>query len=295
MNDTWKNILISLLSALLAFAGSYYIYVEQLKINKLDLHKEFDENYFSKPKFPSDNITLTVNNEEKEQLGIMKISIVNFSSKNYLDIPIKIKLTPIDTSEFKILSYSAVGEKEFYDNIKEDKKMRFDGKSYDFSYTVSSMNRSEKSDYGLQLRILFEGKGEPKVSISAKDVTIQDYDISHSPYQKNLSFKASLFGIGILVIFSLVVIFLMLTILGPIISWSTKKTDIKNKQKYARELFDAIKSESLQMGTTDEELKTFVSSMLYNQQLERWNSKTIISKWSLGMIAPNIEDYKIEL
>jgi hypothetical protein len=295
MNDTWKNILISLLSALLAFAGSYYIYVEQLKINKLDLHKEFDENYFSKPKFPSDNITLTVNNEEKEQLGIMKISIVNFSSKNYLDIPIKIKLTPIDTSEFKILSYSAVGEKEFYDNIKEDKKMRFDGKSYDFSYTVSSMNRSEKSDYGLQLRILFEGKGEPKVSISAKDVTIQDYDISHSPYQKNLSFKASLFGIGILVIFSLVVIFLMLTILGPIISWSTKKTDIKNKQKYARELFDAIKSESLQMGTTDDELKTFVSSMLYNQQLERWNSKTIISKWSLGMIAPNIEDYKIEL
>lgn len=295
MNDTWKNILISLLSAFLAFATSYYFYTEQLEINKLDLHKDFDKNYFSKPKFPSDNIVLTVNNEEKEQLGIMKISLVNFSSKNYLDIPIKIKLTPIDINNFKILSYSAVGEKEFYDNITEEKKMEFDGKSYNFSYIVSSMNRTEKSDYGLQLRILFEGNEEPKISISAKNVSVQDYDVSHSPYQKNLNFKASLFGIGALVILFIIVMFLMLAILSPIMSWSTRKSDIKYRQKYAKELFDVIKSESLQIGTTDEELRDFVATMLYKQQLERWNNKTVIGKWSLGMIAPNIEDHKIEL
>jgi len=188
-----------------------------------------------------------------------------------------------------------VGEKEFYDNIKEDKKMEFDGKSYNFSYTVSSMNRTEKSDYGFQLRILFEGKEEPKISISAKNVSVQDYDVNHSPHQENLNLKASLFGIGALVILFIVVMFLMLAILGPIISWSTRKSDVKNKQKYAKELFDAIKSESLQTGTTDEKLRDFVTSMLYKQQLERWNNKTIIGKWSLGMIAPNIEDHKIEL
>lgn len=295
MNDMWKNILISVLTAFLAFATSYYFYTEQLEINKLDLHKDFDKNYFSKPKFPSDNIVLTVNNEEKEQLGIMKISLVNFSSKNYLDIPIKIKLTPIDIEKFKVLSYSAVGEKEFYDNITEEKEMKFDGKSYNFSYIVSSMNRTEKPEYGLQLRILFEGNEEPKISISAKNVSIQDYDVSHSPYQKDLNLKASLFGISAFIVLFIIVMFLMLAILNPIISWSTRKYDIKNRQKNAKELFDVIKSESLQIGTTDIERRDFVATMLYKQELERWNKKTIIGKWSLGMIEPNKEDYKIEL
>ncbi len=225
----------------------------------------------------------------------MKISLVNFSSKNYLDIPIKIKVTPVNTKEFKVLSYSAVGEKEFYDNIIEEKKMKFDGKSYNFSYIVTSMNRAEKADYGLQLRILFEGKEEPKISISAKDVTTQDYDISHSPYQKDLNFKVSLYGIGFIVILFIVVMFLILIILGPIISLSFKRNDIKNRRKYAKELFDAIKSEPLQTGTTDLELRGFVASMLYKQELKRWHKKTIIGKWSLGMIEPDIADHTIEL
>ncbi|WP_324172037.1 hypothetical protein [Sulfurimonas sp.] len=295
MSETLKNILIASISALLAFAGSYYIYSEQLKINKLDLHNDFDANYFSKPKFPSDDIILTVNNIEKEQLGILKISLMNFSAKNFPDIPIKIKITPKNIKDFKILSYSAVGEKEFYDNVSETKKMFFDGTSYYFSYIVSSMNRTEKSNYGLQLRVLFEGTEEPKVSISAKDVSIRNYDVSNSPYQKSFNFKVSMFGIAILVGFFIILMLLLVTILGPIISLITKKSDRQNRQKYALEIFEAIKSDSLQVGTSDEQIRDFVASMLYKQQLERWNKKTIIGKWSLGMIVPNKADHTIEL
>ncbi len=51
MNETWKNILITVISTFLTFLVSYYFYTEQIKIKKLDVHKDFDENYFSNLNF----------------------------------------------------------------------------------------------------------------------------------------------------------------------------------------------------------------------------------------------------
>ncbi|RLV57817.1 hypothetical protein D5018_20560 [Parashewanella curva] len=159
MNNIWKNILVALaLSAIFATTGSYFLYTGQLKITKLDLHQDFDANYFSKPKFPSNKIILTVDDIEKDKLGLFKISLVNFTTENYENIPINIKVTPKNKNEFKILGYSAVGQEELYDLVKETKKKHFDGSSHHFSYNVSSINRTEKSNYGMQLRILFEGR-----------------------------------------------------------------------------------------------------------------------------------------
>ena len=295
MNDTWKSLLVAALSAILAFAGSYYLYSEQLKISKLDLHKNFEGSYFSKPKFPSDDIILTVNKEEKDKLGLFQISLVNYTTKDYLDIPINIKVTPKNKNEFKLLAYSAVGQNEVYDLVEESKKMVFDGSSYNFSYKVSTINRTEKSDYGMQLRMLFEGTEEPEVDIVAKGVGIRDFDVNNSPYQKGINIKAAFLGVAIIVGLILSMFVLMILILGPIISIFTRKLDIKIRKKYAQEIFDAIKNNNLQPGKTDLEISNFVAEMLFQRQYEWWCKKTPIGKWSLGLIEPERSDHLVEV
>ncbi|WP_418186414.1 hypothetical protein [Aliarcobacter lanthieri] len=288
MNELYKGIILAVITAILTFLGSYFLYFQELKIEKLDLNKDFETNYFSKPKFLSNEIKLLVNGEEKNQLGIMKISLLNFTTKNFSDIPIKIRITPKNKEQFKILAYSAVGEKEFYNNINEDKKMYSEEGTYYFSYVVSSLNRVDKPEYGLQLRILFEGNEEPKVDISAKNVSIQDFDISHSPYYKELNFKIPFFAI----LFIVCVLIFTILVVGPIISLLSKKSDLKRKKKYAEEIFNALKQNAFLENKSDEELKDFVAKILYTQQIELWNKKKFWDKWSVGMISPKIDDYK---
>ena len=295
MNNTWKNILVAALSAMFAFAGSYYLYLEKIEISKLDLHKNFDDNYFSKPKFPSDDIILTVNNIEKNKIGLFQISLVNYTVKDYLDIPINFKITPKNNSEFKVLAYSAVGHEEVYDLVKELKGMEFDGRSYNFSYQVSSINRTENSDYGIQLRLLFEGTEEPEVNIVAKGVGIRDFDINNSPYQKSTNSTALFIVIGIVAVSAIVMFILMMLILNPIISVFTRKMEVRNRKKYARELFVAIKNNNLQPGKTDDEIADFVADMLFKRQCDWWDDRSAISKWSLGLIAPKRSDHLIEI
>jgi hypothetical protein len=295
MNQTWKNILVAALSAIFAFAGSYYIYSEQLKISKLDLHKDFDENYFSKPKFPSSDIILTVDTEEKEKLGLFQVSLVNYTTKDYLDIPIKIKITPKKVTEFKILAHSAVGQDEVSDLVVATKDMDFDGSSYNFSYEVSSINRTERSEYGMQLRILFEGTEEPKVSVVAKGVGVRDFDVNNSPYQKSVNIKAAFLGIGLILGIGVGMFILMVLILGPLISVFTKSLDVKSRKKYAKELFKVIKDNNLQPNKSDDDIANFVADMLYHRQCEWWNNKTPIGKWSLGLIGPDRNDHLVEV
>lgn len=286
--------LVMILSTLFAFAGSYYFYYEELQISKLDLHKTFDDNYFSKPKFPSDDIVLTINKEEKEKLGLFEVTLINYTTKNYLDIPVNLKIIPKDEAEFKILAYSAVGQNEVYDLVEETKKMKFDGNSYNFSYKVSSINRTEKNDYSMQLRILFEGTDQPEVKVVAKGVGIRDFDINNSPYQKNVNIQAVLIVISGMVGFILVLLALMTLIFNPLISLLTKKMAIKNNQKYAQELVDVIKNNKLQPDKTDEEISNFVADMLFKRQDEWWRNKTPIEKWSLGPSKPDRSDYLVE-
>ncbi|WP_411679545.1 hypothetical protein [Aeromonas hydrophila] len=295
MNDIWKTILVAALSAILSFAGSYYIYSKQLEISKLDLHKNFDGSYFSKPKFPSDNIVLTVNGEEKDKIGLFQVSLVNYTTKDYIDIPVNIKITPKNKNDFKVLAYSAVGQDEVYDLVEELKGMEFDGNAYNFSYKISTINRTDKTDYGMQLRILFEGVEEPEVNVVAKGVGIRDFDIGNSPNQKAVSIKAAFLGVAILLVIALFSFFLMVLILGPIISFLTRKLDVKSRKKYAMELFDAIKNNSLLPSKTDEEIAGFVADMLFQRQCAWWDKKTPIGKWSLGLIAPERSDHLVEV
>ncbi|MDN3402061.1 MULTISPECIES: hypothetical protein [Pseudoalteromonas] len=287
----WKNILVAALSALFTFAGSYYFYSESLAISKLDLHKDYDDNYFSKPKFPSDDIILTVNKIEKEKIGLLQISLLNYTAKDYLDIPINFKLTPKELSNFKVLAYSVVGHGDVNDLVKEPKKMEFDGNSFNFSFKVSAINRTEKSDYGIQLRILFEGTEEPNIRAFAKGVGIRDFDINNSPYQETISKKSLLIFIGALVCFCLVMFIMMIFILNPVMSIMTRKSDIKSRQKYAESLFLAIKKENLLPGKTDPQIAEFIADMLHRRQCEWWDKRSPIAKWSLGLMAPERKEH----
>ena len=82
MNGIWKTVLSCILSTVLTAIAAYWIHLEQIKVPKLDVHTSFESNYFSKPKFPNDQIRLIVNEIEQETIGIMYVSLVNYSIKS---------------------------------------------------------------------------------------------------------------------------------------------------------------------------------------------------------------------
>ncbi|WP_165905103.1 hypothetical protein [Parashewanella curva] len=87
----------------------------------------------------------------------------------------------------------------------------------------------------------------------------------------------------------------MALVLSPLISVLTKKQDIRNRKKYAKELFDAIKENDLQPNKSDIEISNFVADMLFKRQSNLWNRKTFIGKWCLGMIAPERSDHFVDV
>ncbi|CAK8720901.1 hypothetical protein GKODMF_12475 [Candidatus Electrothrix gigas] len=294
MNDFWKNLTIAIISFFLAFIGQYYYYQQQLEIKKFDIHEEFDPNFIAKPKFPDSKIEFKVDGADQDKVGKLNISIINYTSATYKDTPVKIKITPKNPSQFNVIAYSAVGEKEIADLVAEDKKMVFDGTSYNFSYLVETINREEKNNYAMQLRLLFTGNERPEVAVVAKGVGTRKYDVSNSPYQKSVMRKAAWIAIGFFLLFILVVFIATLLVVGPLISVATKKWDAKNNRKYAAEIIEAIKTENLQPNMDDSELREYVAKMLYKRKVIWWQQKTFLTKWTLGFVAPRREDYLVD-
>jgi len=287
MSDLWKNVFIVILSVFFTFLVEQYRYSEQNEILKLDVHASFEPDYLSKPKFPNANVKLSVDGSDKEKLGLYEISIVNFTSNNYKDIPIHISVKPDNPDEFKVLSYFAVGEKGMEDLVSEVKPMRFDGKSYRFSYVASTLNRAEKDEVGLALSLLFEGNKQPSLKVVANGVNTREFSWNNSPEKSKVERNAFYILIGLLV----GIIIVTWIIVGPIMSVLIRPLDRKSDKKFAKSIFDAIRDENLQSQLSDQQLKEFVAQMLHSQRKATWDARTPIGKWSLGLREPRFSDY----
>ncbi|MGM0609358.1 MAG: hypothetical protein ACQESP_13190 [Candidatus Muiribacteriota bacterium] len=184
----------------------------------------------------------------------------------------------------------ATGENKIPDLVKELKPVSFDGKTYLFSYQVSTLNRTEKEDIGFKLSMLFEGNKQPKIDVVAKGISTRAFAWENSPYQQNITTKA----LVLLVVFLLIFLILMVLIIGPFMSWISRPFDRKSDKTYARKVYETIKEENLLPDHDDNQIKTFIQQMLFKQRLKNWNCKSKISKWSLGMRSPQEEDFLIE-
>ncbi|MGL1956976.1 MAG: hypothetical protein OCD00_06645, partial [Colwellia sp.] len=116
-----RNTVIScIITAILSLAIGYILHLQANKINKLDLYVAYDNDYISKPKFPNSNIELKVKNIDKEKLGILTISLVNFSSKHYEKQDLSIDVKPDKSDQIDVLTYSAKGQNNKYDIVKDN-------------------------------------------------------------------------------------------------------------------------------------------------------------------------------
>ncbi|MCX6052373.1 MAG: hypothetical protein NTZ60_07640 [Campylobacterales bacterium] len=290
MNDFMKNTIVALISIALTFFIQQYYYSKTNEIKKLDVHQSFNPNFLSKPKFPNSNIELKIDGIDKSRLGLFEVSLLNYSNSTYNDIPIHIKITPENTDEFKVVTHYATGEDNILDLVKELKPVSFDGKTYLFSYQVSTLNRTEKEDLGFTLSMLFEGNKQPKIDVVAKGINTQAFAWEHSPDQQNLITKA----LVLLAVLLLILLILVVFVVGPFISWISRPFDRKSDKTYARKVYETITDENLLPDYDDNKMKLFVQQMLFKQRLRDWNSKSKISKWSLGMRGPLEEDFLIE-
>lgn len=289
MSDVWKNIVVAVVSFLLAIIGQQYFFNKQNEIQKIDVHTNFDSNYLSKPKFPDSKVEIKVDGSTKESIGILEVSLVNFSNQTFKDIPIIIEVTPKRGDSFSYLSHFAHGEKGMKDLVEATKPYEFVNGVHRFFYTAKSLNRSEEADIGMKLGILFEGEQEPEVNVSAVGLNTRDFDIAHSPARSKVQIDAFL----IIIAFVVGLFAFTFAIFGPIISRLTSPLDRKNNKKYALQIFDVLRADVHYSSMTDDVLKQHISEILYKRQNNWWNEKSWLGKWSLGMRAPDPSDYKI--
>lgn len=292
MNGIWKIVLSCILSAILTAIAAYWIHLEQIKVPKLDVATKFESNYFSNPKFPNDKIRLIVNKTEQEAIGIMYVSLVNFSTKELVDLPVSIIIEPHNVGGFEVLAYSAVGENEAPELVEETKKMVFDEGVYRFSYKAKAINRIDEPDYGFQLRILFKGKDEPNVKVSTAGIDTREYDEGNKPSSTKDTIKNTSMFILMMAVFLVLVIIFTWLIFMPIASLLSHKWDVDLRKKRAAKLFDVIKSSGLNPELNDEQLKDYVTEILYQERLQYWNASSAIVKWTSAMIPPNKEEHR---
>ncbi len=290
MSEIWKSVVVAVVSFLLAILGQQYFFDKQNEIPKIDIHTNFDSNYMSKPKFPDAKVEIKVNNNAKESIGLFEISLVNFSNKAIKDVPILIEVKPKKDDSFTYLSHFAHGEKEMKGLVEEMKPYELDNGTHRFSYKAISLNRSEEANIAMKLGILFEGKNEPDVVVSAPGFNTRAFNKENSPARAKTQRNALFLMIALMLgLFGFTFI-----VFGPIISRLSSPLDRKSDKRYAKQIFDVLRIQSQYSQMTDDELKNHVADFLYKRQFNWWNSKSVLGKWFLGMRDPQPTDYRIE-
>jgi len=289
VSDVWKNIVVAVVSFLLAILGQQYFFNKQHEIPKVDIITNFDSNYLSKPKFPDSKVEIKVDNNTKDSIGLLEVALVNFSHKVFKDVPVIIEIKPKKGDSFTYLSHFAHGEKELKDLVEETKPYEFNNGVHRFSYKAISLNRSEEADIAMKLGILFEGQEEPDVVVSVAGLNTRDFNIENSPAREKVQRDAIFILIAVILgLFAFIFI-----IFGPIISRLITPLDRKSDKRYSKQIFEVLRSESHYSHMSDDELKIHVANFLYKRQLNWWNSKSLFGKWSLGMREPQPTDYSI--
>lgn len=291
MNGIWKLLFSCVLTALLTAISGYWLYLKQIEVPKLDVHTRYDSNYFSKPKFPDDQIKLIVNDSEKEKIGLLSVSLVNYSTKDLSDLSFTISLKLQQKNNFKVLAYSAVGQNDTPDKVDEIKKMIFDGDTYRFNYKASSINRVDEPDYGFQLRVLYEGEGEPQIQVSADGISTREYSDSHNRSKNQDSLKVTFLGVGLALVILIAAVAVVSLFIAPIISLLTHKWDVRFRQKRATDVYNVIKTNSLLPSLSDQQLKEHVADLLYQERLHYWDSQSMLSRWTQAMIRPERSEH----
>jgi uncharacterized membrane protein len=289
MSGFWKSILVAIVSVFLTILGQHILYENQNEIQKIDILTSFDNNYLSKPKFPDSKVEIKVDGNTKESIGLLEVSLFNFSNRVFKDVPIVIELKPKQGGLFTYLSHFAHGEKGMKDLIDETKPYELDNGIHRFAYKVKSLNRSEGADVVMKLGVLFEGQDEPEVLVSAIGLNTRDFKIEHSPARSKLQ-RDTLIA---MIVFILGLVAFVLIILGPIISKISSPLDRRIDRRNSKQLFEVLRAEALYNNMSDDELKKHVADFLYKRQNELWNTKSWISKWFLGMREPQPSDYRI--
>ena len=299
-----RNTIVScIITAILSLGVSYLMYLKNIEISKLDLFTKFDNEYISKPKFPNSKIEFKVGGEDKDRLGLYTLSLVNFSSKAFQKLPLSIKITPEKLDNFKVVAYSTVGENGNYQLVKESSKLKDgkarlddDGRSYIFDFTVEYINRVEEPAEGFTLNILYEGKlvEKPIAIVSGENISTREYDASNRPDEPILKLQVYSLAILALILFIGAMILVTWFVISPIMSLLTINSESKRNKKYSKQLFDAFKEENQQSNLSDDVIKNYIVSMLYQRQVTWFNSKSKFTKWSLANIKPKRSDYDFE-
>lgn len=284
-----KQILISIiLTGLVSFLIQQNAYLIENKIQMLDMHTEINENYLSKPNFPKSNIELKVDGVNKDQLGLLTISFFNYSKKNLSKSSVRIIVTPDDIKDFDLVSYFAVGEKQIPNLLKEVEKVEFNGQSFIFNYEIDFINRTDKIDYSIQLKIMYEGSNDINVEAVAEGIGIRKYNKNNMPYNRKTNIQA------ILLLLSMFLVIISISIIS---SFIYSKLFRGSKQKLLNnelnKIYKIMRNDLKYTEISDDELKKRVSNLEYKKDLFDWNNKSKFSKFLDGFYSPDNRNYTL--
>ena len=174
------------------------------------------------------------------------------------------------------------------------KKIKKDGESHIFDFTVDYMNRTEEPKEAFILDILYEGKlsDSPEIEVTGKGIIIREYERSNRPNQSLISIQN--FGFYVLLIFVLITVLILITVfmIGPVITLFNQKYEIKRNKKYAEQLVRSVIDNGSHPFNSEDEIKEFVINTLYRRQCNWYEPKSNFTKWSLAFISPKKSDYE---
>ncbi|WP_229625269.1 hypothetical protein [Vibrio parahaemolyticus] len=292
----FKKIIIScVITAVLSFFVAFFFWSKGNERTLLDVATFFEPDFISKPVFPHNDISLSVDGVEHEKLGLMNISVVNFSNKDFSDLPITVKIKSHESSEFQILAASGFGTDGTPELVKLTRE-HSKGNVQQYEFIVSTLSRVEgKKDYGFQLRLLIKGESEsePEVKVIPKGVSTRKYSEKNSP-EYNDEFRTKLFyafcfSVLLIIITAIITIFVIL----PISSLLTKSSTKEYYKRRVNSYYDVVKNQNLCPESDDSQIKALVSNLYYYDRLKFWENQNWFMRFSQAFIKPEKQDFEI--
>jgi len=286
----FKDIFLLLLGGVIAVIGNYWIFSAGNEIPYVDRLVTTDISVISKENLLSNDVKILVGKDEKEVEKISKATIylVNYSNKFFKDMEILLKINNPD-SKIKLLSTHASGE-----NNEEKMVVLGENNGIDsFKYSIKTAKRTDGYDEFFKLIIYYEGDYEFKdndftVTVLNAEAKVRKFDRAHSPDDTNNKFLSALilFGVicGAIIFFVLFIMFM---------NKLTRSQNKRMNQKFATRVYKASSKVGLLNEIPEDERKTVISQLLYEQMKERRQTSNKLELFLEGKAEPELDDYKV--
>jgi hypothetical protein len=199
------NLLLVIITGIITWGIAYYQYKQTTEKKYFEYYFDPNPNFLSKPNLSGKKVAFFMDEKPIENLSQLRVTIYNFSDKDFENIPIYFELSNKNGDSIKLVNASAFREDGITDGIKE--KIEINPSNIKGAvkkrYDISNLSRKNEWKTSFTIDFFFEGKSVPECKVYTDQTNAEARKLDISKFDFSAWYESIYFVVGCLLIIAI--------------------------------------------------------------------------------------------